>query len=63
MYSCDDRIRVVRLYIQYDKSAAAVIQEAAMAAKGKYADVREKIRQALDESSNRYGCRRIHAAG
>lgn len=27
MYSYDDRIRAVRLYIQYDKSAAAVIQE------------------------------------
>ena len=27
MYSYDDRIRAVRLYIQYDKSAAAVIRE------------------------------------
>jgi len=36
-------------------------QEAAMAASDKYADVREKIRQAFDESSKRYGYRRIHA--
>ena len=27
MYSHDDRIRAVRVYIQYDKSAAAVIRE------------------------------------
>lgn len=27
MYSYDDRIRAIRLYIQYDKSAAVVIQE------------------------------------
>ena len=27
MYSYDDRIRAVRLYIQYDKSADAVIRE------------------------------------
>ena len=31
-----------------------------MAAPDKYADVREKIRQAFDESSNRYGYRMIH---
>ena len=37
-------------------------QKTAMAAPDKYAYVRGKIRQAFDESSNRYGYRRIHAA-
>lgn len=36
-------------------------QEVAMSAPDKYAEVRGKIKQAFDESSNRYGYRRIHA--
>lgn len=36
-------------------------QKVAMSAPDKYADIRGKIKQAFDESSNRYGYRRIHA--
>ena len=55
------RLKTLLSVLQMSKSSY-FYQEAAMAAPDKYADVREKIRQAFDESSNRYGYRRIHAA-
>jgi len=54
------RLKTLLSVLQMSKSSY-FYQEAAMAAPDKYADVREKIRQAFDESSNRYGYRRIHA--
>lgn len=55
------RLKTLLSVLQMSKSSY-FYQEAAMAAPDKYADVRRKIRQAFDESSNRYDYRRIHAA-
>ena len=55
------RLKTLLSVLQMSKSSY-FYQESAMAAPDKYADVREKIRQAFDESSNQYSYRRIHAA-